>query len=331
MRVLAVADTLIGPAAMKEGLSLVPELVQDLTIREWHHDSIAAMQEDNLAVELRGPGAIEVPPEIFANIDSFEVIITQFCPITSSVIEAAKSARVIGVLRAGVENVDHQAAEARGIHVVNAPGRNANAVAEFSVGLILAETRNITRAQIEMLNGTWDRRYPNIEAVRELNGSHVGLVGLGQIGQIVARLLTAFGSRVSYCDPYTEFAEYPRVSDVGDLAADVDILSLHTRLTPATRHIISAEVISRMKPSAVLVNTARSGLVDEPALIKALENRQIMGAAIDTFDIEPLPVDSPFLKLDNVTLTTHLAGTTLDAIKRTPQILALRLASQLGL
>ncbi len=330
MKVLAVADALIGPEVMASGLADVPALTTDLTIREWHHDRLVDLQEDNLAVEQRGPEAIRIPESIFDDVADYDVVVTQFCPISAQVIERATALKAIGVLRAGIENIDVAAAAARHVPVVNAPGRNANAVAEFAVGMILAETRNIARAHAEVRAGCWDRRFPNISDVRELSGSSVGLVGLGQIGDIVARLLTAFGAQVSYYDPFVDTDLYPRFADVGDLAAAVDILSLHARLTDATRHIVSADVIARMRPHSVLVNTARSGLVDEAALVSALLDHSIMGAAVDTFDIEPLPPDSPFLTMDNVTVTSHLAGTTSDAIRRTPRILAARLAEVLG-
>jgi len=328
MRVLAVADIFIGPIALEQGLAFTPELCEDLTIREWHHNSMVDLQEDNLAVEQRGPGAIPEPPGIFDGIEEFDVLITQFCPVNADVVARATRLKAIGVLRGGTENVD-PSAEARGIPVVASPGRNANAVAEFSVGLILAETRNIARSHHQLCQGIWGREFPNIDVIPELSGRPVGLVGMGQIGQTVARLLTAFGAEVCYFDPYVDDPTYVRETDLAEMAAKVDVLSIHSRLSESNYRIVSADVIARMRPTAVLVNTARSGLVDEPALIEALRERRIMGAAIDTFDIEPLPPDSPFFALDNVTLAAHLAGTTTDALERTPRILGPRLAQVL--
>ncbi|MDR2382057.1 MAG: 2-hydroxyacid dehydrogenase [Bifidobacteriaceae bacterium] len=329
MKVLAIADMLIGPATMAAGLATAPELAEDLTVREWTHESLASLQEDNLAVEQRGPDAVPVPAGLLDDIVQFDVLVTQFCPVAASVIRAGTKLRAIGVLRAGVENVDVGAAEAAGITVVNSPGRNANAVAEFTVGLILAETRNIARAHAEVMAQDWSRRFRNKDAIPELKGHRVGLVGLGQIGLIVAGILEAFGMEVVYFDPYVPDAPYRSYEDLAAMASAVDILSLHSRLTPATKKMVSAAVIAALPEHAVLVNTARSGLVDEPALIEALRDHRIMGAAIDTFDIEPLPPDSPFLQLDNVTLTSHLAGTTVDAISGTPRLLAPRLAAAL--
>jgi D-3-phosphoglycerate dehydrogenase len=330
MKVLAIADMLIGPAAMRAGLGVEPDLCADLTIREWRHRDLAELQQDNLAVEQRGPEAVTVPGDLLDGIGQFDVLITQFCPVPASVIKQGVSLRAIGVLRAGVENVDVTAAGAAGVAVVNSPGRNANAVAEFSVGLILAETRNIARAHCQVMAGEWGRAFRNRDAIPELRGHRVGLVGMGQIGQIVARILTGFGAEVVYFDPYVELEEYRRFENLTRLAAEVDVLSLHSRLTEATKEVVSRDVLAALPSHAVLVNTARSGLVDEAALVEALAEHRIMGAAIDTFDTEPLPPDSPFLSLDNVTLTSHLAGTTVDGILGTPKVLAPRLMAALG-
>jgi D-3-phosphoglycerate dehydrogenase len=329
MKVLALADLIVGSEMLAAGLATMPELVADLTIREWRHDSVEHMQAENLLVEQHGPEAIDVPEGIYADLADYDVLITGFCPVPAVVVAQGVKLRAIGVLRAGVENVDVAAAEAHGIPVVNAPGRNANAVAEFSLGMILAETRDIARSHEQVRGGVWRPGFPNTDAIRELSGRSVGIVGLGQIGQIVARLLTAFGAKVCYFDPLVDSAPYPRVENIVELAKQVDVLTIHSRLTEATKRIVSAEVIAALPPHAVLVNTARSGLVDEPALIEALREHRIMGAAIDTFDTEPLPPDSPFLTLDNVTITSHLAGTTLDSFARTPVILAERLMDTL--
>lgn len=329
MRVLAIADRLIGPQMLAAGLAETPELSADLTIREWVHGDLSALQEDNLIVEQRGPDAVAVPSALFEDVDSFDVVITHFCPIGSEVVARASRVKAIGVMRAGTENV-HPSAAAGGIPVVNAPGRNANAVAEFAVGMILAETRNIARSHAQVHRCDWDRSFANADAIPELASRHVGLVGLGQIGARVAQLLSAFDARISYFDPYITDAPYQRFDDLATLASEVDILSIHSRMTDATARMVSAEVISKMQPHAVLVNTARSGLVDEAALIQALADKRIMGAAIDTFDTEPLPADSPFLALDNVTITSHLAGSTIDAMSKTPRILAARLLATLG-
>jgi len=329
MRVLAIADQLIGPEMLTAGLADTPELSADLTIREWAHRDLSALQEDNLIVEQRGPDAVAVPPALFEDIDTFDVVITHFCPIGSEVVAKASRVKAIGVMRGGTENV-HPSAAAKGIPVVNAPGRNANAVAEFAVGMILAETRNIARSHFQLRNSDWDRSFANADAIPELAGRHIGLVGLGQIGSRVAQLLTAFDATISYYDPYITETPYKRFDDLATLASEVDVLSIHSRMTDATARMVSADVIAKMQPHAVLVNTARSGLVDEEALVRALADKRIMGAAIDTFDVEPLPLDSPFLTLNNVTITGHLAGSTIDAMAKTPRIVASRLLATLG-
>jgi D-3-phosphoglycerate dehydrogenase len=234
---------------------------------------------------------------------------------------------MIGVLRGGTENIDVACATQRGVAVLNTPGRLSRAVAECTVGLILAEIRNIARGHARLVQGRWDRSFPNSDAIPELYRRTVGLVGYGAVGQLVAHFLAAFGCRLLAFDPYFQGAATPTtLTDLPTLLKEADVVSLHARLCPETQHLIGAKEMALMKPTAVLVNTARSGLVDEAALIQALRERRIMGAALDVFDLEPLPSDHPFLHLDNVTLTPHLAGSTHDGFRNSPVLMAGHLA-----
>lgn len=330
MKILCIADDLIPEGYLAEGLAATPPLAEAAEIRRWRHDSIDALQADNLRIEQAGPEAVEPPADIFEDIGRFDAVITQFCPVPASVIERGTRLRVIGVLRGGTENIDRAAAAAHAIQVINTPGRNAEAVAEFTLGMILSETRNIARSDANLRRGSWDRDFPNGSAVPEIEGKTVGIVGLGQIGRRVASFVRVMGATVAYFDPMVSDADgFDRYTDLTELAAASDILCVHARLTPQTHHLVSREVLSVMRPKAILVNTARSGLVDEEALIEALQGGRLAGAAIDTFDVEPLPPDSPFLTLRNVTLTAHLAGSTIDAFKKTPRLLAPRVLDAL--
>ncbi|MCI1747310.1 MAG: 2-hydroxyacid dehydrogenase [Acidipropionibacterium sp.] len=307
-----------------------PELAEAAEIRTWHHESVEALQRDNLLVEQGGPDAIPTPAGLFDGVEEFDAVVTQFCPVPASVIERGERLRAIGVLRGGAENVDAGAAAARGVSVVNTPGRNAEAVAEFTLGMILTEIRNIARSQENLHQGSWDRDFPNGAEIPEIEGKTVGIVGLGQIGRKVAAFVEVMGAHVAFYDPWvSESGRWTRYQDVAELAEVADILCVHARLTPETHHLVSADVLAAMKPTAVLVNTARSGLVDEQALVGALREGRIMGAAIDTFDVEPLPADHPFVTLPNATITGHLAGSTADAFKKTPRLLAPRLIDAL--
>lgn len=326
MRILCIADDFIPEKYIIDGFAEFPELAENAVVRRWRHDSIEALQKDNLLVEQGGPDAVTRPEDVFEGIDEFDVIVTQFCPVPASIVEAATRLKVVGVLRGGTENVDSVAAKAHGVRIVNTPGRNAEAVAEFTLGMILAETRNLARSDASLRRGEWERDFPNNDEIPEVEGKHIGIVGLGAIGRRVASFVSAMGAEVAFFDPMVPSHEsYHKDPDLAHLAATSDILCIHARLTPETHHLVSREVLSSMQRHAVLVNTARSGLVDEDALIEMLQERRIMGAAIDTFDTEPLPPDSPFLSLKNATITAHLAGSTADAFKKTPRILAPRL------
>ena len=330
MKLLAISDTYIPSHFMEEGFADLGPLGVDVEVRCWEHPTLVALQKANLVIEQDGPDAIALPPEVTENVAEFDIVTVQFTPIGRRFLEAAKSLKVIGVLRGGTENVDVPTATARGICVLNTPGRNARAVAECTMGMILGEVRNIARSHARLKDGDWRRTFPNSDAIPELCGKTVGLVGYGRVGRLVAGYLAAFGSRIIAFDPFAQGDPAPAaLVDLETLMRESDVVSIHSRLTDDTYHMVGEMEISQMKPTAVLVNTARSGLVDEEALIEALAHRRIMGAALDVFDVEPLPPDHPLLKLDNVTITPHLAGSTIDAFRNSPKMMAGHLARML--
>lgn len=323
MRLVAISDHYIPHDIMKRGLASLEELGVDVEVRRWEHETLVELQEANLAVEQDGPDAVDLPAELFADLDDVEILVSQFTPIPTRMIEAASSLKVIGVLRGGVENIAVGFASERGVCVLNTPGRNARAVAECTLGLILTEIRNLARSHACLMRGEWRREFANGMAIPELNEKTVGLVGYGAIGRLVAHYLEAFGSRILAYDPYCQGDPVPaELVDLPTLMKESDVVSLHARLSPETHHLIGAAELAMMKPTAVLVNTARSGLIDEKALVDVLRERKIMGAALDVFDEEPLPPGSPMLELDNVTITPHLAGSTIDAFLNSPKMMA---------
>ncbi len=330
MKLLAISDTYIPYAYMVEGFASLKPLGVDVEVRRWEHDRLMDLQEANLEIEQGGPGAVALPGEVVEDLRAVDIVCVQFAPLSRQFIDAAANLKVIGVLRGGVENVDVKYATRRGISVLNTPGRNARAVAECAMGMILAEVRNIGRAHARLMAGQWTRDYPNRNDIPELNGKTVGLVGYGAVGQLVAGYLQAFGSRIIACDPFFQSDPAPaELVDLPTLLSQADVVSIHARLTEETHHLIAERELHAMKPTAVLVNTARSGLVDEAALVRALKERRIMGAAIDVFDVEPLPDNHPLLKLDNVTLTPHIAGSTADAFRNSPKRMAEHLTQML--
>ncbi|MCX7044809.1 MAG: 2-hydroxyacid dehydrogenase [Candidatus Sumerlaeota bacterium] len=330
MKLLAISDTYIPAHYMSEGLKDLAPLGIEVSVRHWGHPTLVGLQEANLLIEQGGPEAVALPPEVADNVADFDILVIQFAPVSRRFIESAKRLKVIAVLRGGTENVDVAFATARGIAVLNTPGRLARAVAECTMGLILTEIRNLARAHARLVQGRWERAFPNSVEIPELLGKTAGLVGYGAVAQLVAHYLQAFGARIIAYDPYFKGDPAPaKLADLETLLRESDIVSLHARLTKETERMIGAAQFAMMKPSAVLVNTARSGLVDEAALVQALQDRRIMGAALDVFDVEPLPPDHPLLKLDNVTLTPHMAGSTVDGFRNSPRLMAGHLARML--
>jgi D-3-phosphoglycerate dehydrogenase len=323
MKLLAISDTYIPHELMEQGFGTLADLGVEVEVRRWEHATLIELQQANLAIENGGPDAVTLPPELSENVADVDIVSVQFTPINRRFIEAATQLKVIGVLRGGTENIAVEYATRRGIAVLNTPGRNARAVAECAMGMILAEIRNIARAHACLRAGQWRRSFPNSDAIPELCGKTVGLVGYGAVGRLVAGYLQAFGSRIIAFDPYCQGDPAPaELVDLPTLMRESDVISIHARLTAETQHLVGERELRLMKPTAVLVNTARSGLVDEQALVRALQEKRIMGAALDVFDVEPLPPDHPLLTLDNVTIAPHLAGSTIDAFRNSPRMMA---------
>ena len=318
---LAISDTYIPYDFMRDGLASLKDEDVEVEVRRWEHESLVQLQEANLQIESGGPEAVVLPEEITSNLEDVEIIVVQFAPVSRHLIDAAPNLKTIGVLRGGVENVDVPHATSGGIQVLNTPGRNARAVAECAFGMLLAEFRNIARSHERLKHGVWTRDYPNKSAIPEVYGKTIGLVGCGMIGRLMAGYVEAFGGKVLVYDPFSENTPGEKV-DLDTLLKRSDAVSLHARLTEESQHVIGERELSLMKPSAVLINTARSGLIDEAALVRALQSRGILGAALDVFDTEPIPDDHPLLALDNVTLTPHMAGSTIDAFRNSPCLMA---------
>lgn len=229
--------------------------------------------------------------------------------IDAAALAAADGLRVVARYGVGVDNVDLAAARARGIVVTNTPGANARSVAELTVALLLLLARPVLRAAAETRAGGWPR-LPGLS----LAGKTVGLVGFGAIGRQTARLLAGFDCRLLAYDPLlneaTAAALGVRAAGLDELLATSDFVSLHAPVTPATRGMVDAAFMARMKPGAALVNTARGELVDEAALLDALANGRLRGAALDAFAAEPPGGDNPLLALPNVIATPHMGAHT---------------------
>ena len=229
---------------------------------------------------------------------------------------AAPRLRLIQLLSAGYDRADIAAAQRAGVPIANNGGANAVAVAEHALMLMLAVCRRLPLQHANVSAGRW--RGSETPRVHELRGRTLGIVGLGTIGKKTARLANAFGMTVQYYDiaRLTEDAEDTlgvRFRLLGELLRSSDIVSLHVPLNPTTRHLIGARELARLKPGAVLVNTSRGPVVDEAALTEALGAGRIAGAGLDVFDQEPPDAVNPLFALDNVVLTAHLAGPTVES------------------
>ncbi len=234
--------------------------------------------------------------------------------VTEAMLDAAPRLRVIGRAGAGVDTIDVAAATARGIVVVNAPGGNAVAAAEHSLALMFALARRVAAADASLKRGEWSRsRYIG----SELTGKTLGLIGLGRVGSEVARRAQGLDMRVIVFDPYVPDEHVQRIGlepvELDTLLASADFVSLHVPLTEATRGILNAERIAAMRPGAFVVNCARGGLVDEPALLAALDEGRLAGAGIDVFGSEPVSASDPLPKHPKVVATPHLGASTVEA------------------
>lgn len=260
-------------------------------------------------------------------------IITGIEPVTSRVLAAAENLRVISVHGTGTEHVDVEEAKRRGIVVTNTPGTNAVSVAEFTVGLILATARHICQAYCRVRKGGWEERSLGCFMGTELYGKCVGIIGTGMIGQAVMRRLAGFDVRFLLYDKIktqsllnTYPAEYV---ELDRLLEESDIVTIHVPLTRETHHLIDAEALSKLKSTAILINTSRGGVVDEDALIEALSNGRLAGAGLDVLALEPPIPTNPLLHLDNVVVTPHIGGGTMEAVERTDVMCAKNILSQI--
>ncbi|MDQ0457912.1 2-hydroxyacid dehydrogenase [Rhizobium paknamense] len=260
------------------------------------------------------------PEELIDFIGNSEIVITQLAPFSRSMFERLPDLKLVAVSRGGPVNIDMAAAREAGVRVVNTPGRNASAVAEFTIGAILAETRLIRLGHESLRTGDWrGDLYRADRTGRELSEMTVGVVGYGNIGTKVVRLLRAFGCRILVHDPYVQLSADDLNAGVEQvsferLLGEADIVTLHPRVTDETRGMMNKAAFERMKPGAIFINTARGPLCDYDALYEALTGGALASAMLETFAVEPVPPDWPLLKLPNVTLTPHIAGASVRTV-----------------
>ncbi len=259
--------------------------------------------------------------QILGWVGEAEIVVTHLAPFSATMLDRLPNLKVVAVSRGGPVNIDMAAARARGVLVVNSPGRNASAVAEFTIGAIIAETRLLTRGHDALRNGVWRGDLYRADLTGdEISQMTIGVIGYGHVGTRVVRLLKAFGARILVADPYVQLT----AEDVRDgvelvgldrLLRESDVVTLHARVTDETRGFIGREQLAAMRKGAYFINTARGPMVDYDALTEALKSGQLRGAMLETFAVEPAPADLELLRLENVTLTPHIAGASMKTVR----------------
>jgi D-3-phosphoglycerate dehydrogenase len=275
------------------------------------------------AEELSRDGVLEVAfqtglseSELVKIIPEFSALVVRSqTKVTAQILNAGVRLRVVGRAGVGVDNVDVETATRRGIIVLNAPGGNTVSTAEHTFSLLLCVARKIPQADASMREKSWDRK--NFEGI-ELYNKTLGVIGVGRIGSELSRRAIAFGMRVVAYDPYLSATrartlQVELLDELDDLLASADFISLHTPLTEETHHLVDATRLAKIKRGVRVINCARGGLIDEEALADALHSGQVGGAALDVFEIEPLPSDSPLRTAPNLILTPHLGASTAEA------------------
>ncbi|MGW7366132.1 2-hydroxyacid dehydrogenase [Streptomyces sp. NPDC054841] len=324
MRLLVIGDNFI-PAEVYVRVLAASPVADAVSVRsvDWAGDK-AAQHKAQQRMEWNGPDAVPAPTEIVQAVGDAEVLAAHFAPVPSAVLQAGRDLKAVVLARSGTENVDVDAASRLGIAVVRVSGRNASAVAELALGLMLNECRSIARADRSIKNGDWRKSFPRQGT--EVGGSTVGFVGFGHVGHELAWRLHGFGCRLLVADPYADeealHRHHAERTDLDTVFRESDFVQVTARLTAETERFINARHFSLMKPSAYFVNTSRSRLVNTEDLYDALAAGRIAGAALDVYDQEPLPADSPWRTLDNVTLTPHYGGDTLTTNATSARLVA---------
>ena len=314
MKIVCVGDAFITPDMMREGVAPFLKAEDSLEVLFWGQEDREAMRETARLLETGHRDSLPIPALLPEAVKDADLLIVHLCPVTGSLLDNAPRLKAVLSCRGGVENLDVEAATERGIIISNNPAHNANAVAEYTLGLILCETRNICRSHFALKNGQWRKVYPNTAStIRELKDLTVGVVGFGSVGRLVAEKLKALGCRILVSDPFCKEAPYSIVP-LDELLQASDVVTLHAR---AKGVIIGERELEMLKPTAVLINTARAHLVDTLALKRSLDRGRPLSVALDVFDTEP---DIPgFLReYDNVTITSHRAGDTINSYKDAP-------------
>ncbi len=327
-KVVVVGDTLVSSKTLREAAESL-NIPEPIEIQEfnWFSDlTKEEFQEKIKIIETEGPETAEIPEGIIEALKDTEYLLVHIAPVSKRMLESAPKLKLIGTCRGGLEHINLDVVKEKEIPLIHVI-RNAEPVADFTLGLMYVVTRNIALSHAQVMQGGWPKKFPNDPYKTTLSNLKVALIGLGYIGKLVVKRLNALGVEVMAYDPYVDqnkiLQEGLKVTfvELEQAFSDADIISLHMRVTPQTKHMVNKNLLSLMKPSAYLVNTARPDVIKKSDFVEVLKNKHIAGAAIDVVWEEPIKDDDELLLLDNLTITSHIAGDTIDAIPRSPYLL----------
>ena len=305
-KILCVADGGITVEMMEELRVLEPLGAEITIVEDKDMYAMGPITDRMTLIEHQGIDAAPTCEALLENCADKDILVVHVASINKEIIEKAKNLKVAAVLRGGYENADVPLLTERGVKLIN------------------AENKNIARSHHLLMEGKWCKKYDNQSYIHDMRKMTVGIIGFGYIGQRVQMRLQGFECRVLVYDPYADPTQFDDHNvafvSLDELLHQSDIVTLHLRLSEKTEHFIGREELFKMKPTAYLINTARAGLVDTHALTEALQDHAIGGAAVDVYDEEPLAADHPYLKLSNITLTSHLAGTSCDTMMTSVEI-----------
>ncbi len=284
-----------------------PDLSVEESILQASGHFISAWKERKSAAEL---------PALVTDADA---VITQFAPVNADVIASMQQTRVIVRYGIGVDNVDLAAARAKGIPVCNVPDYCIDEVADHTLAFILATTRQVVSNSNSLKAGKWGLA-TSLDQMKALRDLAVGVVGFGRIGREVVSRLRPFRCRILVYDPIAKSADIEAAGAtpvaLRELLSQTDVITLHCPSTPDTRGMLNSESLAKTRPGVSIINLARGDLIDPNALMAALRSGHVAAAALDVFNPEPIPVDHPILKLDNVILASHIASTSVPAVRK---------------
>ncbi len=333
VKILAVGDSFVPTHMFEAGLKNLKAEQQIRCIQlDMDAPFVPATPSEHAIKEFAGN-----PQQLVDAINGEDILLVHGAPVTDAVLDASPRLKIVGVARGGPVNVDLAAARERGITVITAPARNAEAVADLTLAFMIMLARGIMSSTAFVANGgrLGESTFEGAQFFgHELGGQTLGLVGYGNVGSRVAQRALSFGMSILVYDPYVATTQLTNPGmqpvELEELLASADFISLHARVTAETTNFFNASKFSLMKQEAFFINTARETLLDEQALYEALTSKQIAGAALDVLRPQPEGASSPLLSLPNVIVTPHIGGATYEAAQRGVQILAGQLGQYLA-